>query len=109
MDISVWKSNNVVVIMDVVGGTVTVGQQEYEIAVGYGIYSVRHNVLGSAALAVADNGEVLALRLYGVAGTGSVELATAAGGGPVELAFDGNAQRNSLDEWVLVLDGTLQP
>jgi hypothetical protein len=109
MDISVWKSNSAIVIMDVVGGTITVGQQEYEIVVGYGIYSVRHNVFRSAALAVADNGEVLALRLYGVAGTGSVELATAAGEGPVELAFDGNAHRNSVDEWVLVLDGTLQP
>lgn len=109
MDISVWKSNGAIVIMDVVGGTVTVGEQEYDIVMGYALYSIRHNVFRSAALAVGNDGDVLALRLHGVADAES-ELATGAGGAPVELAFDGDAQyRNMLDEWTLELDGTIQP
>jgi hypothetical protein len=110
MDISVWKSNSAVIIMDVVGGTATVGEQEYEIKIGYALFSIRHNVFRSAALAVADNGDVLALRLHGTSDTVDMELATAAGGDPVELAFSGSAQhRNSLGGWTLELDGTLQP
>jgi hypothetical protein len=106
MDISVWKSNGAVVIMDIVGGTATIGGEEYDIKVGYALYSIRHNVFRSAALAVADNGDVFALRLNGVADA-EAELATAAGGAPVQLAFDGGAQ--SLGGWTLELDGTLQP
>ncbi|MGI0048470.1 MAG: hypothetical protein ACREAW_02920, partial [Nitrososphaera sp.] len=106
MDISVWKSNGAVVIMDIVGGTATIVGEEYDIKVGYALYSIRHNVFRSAALAVADNGDVFALRLHGVAGAES-ELATAASGAPVELAFDGSAQ--SFGGWTLELNGTLQP
>jgi hypothetical protein len=109
MDVSVWKSNGAVVILDVVGGTVTVGDQEYDIVVGYALYSIRHDVFRSAALAVGDDGSVLALRLHGVADA-EAELATGAGGAAVELAFDGNARHgNSLGGWTLELDGTLQP
>jgi hypothetical protein len=110
MAISVWKSNGAVVILDVVGGTVTVGGEEYDIKMGYALYSIRHNVFRSAALAMADNGDMFALKLHGTSEGADVELATIAGGEPVELAFDGNAQfRNSPDGWVLELDGTLQP
>jgi hypothetical protein len=110
MDVSVWKSNGAVVIMDVVGGTITVGDQEYDIQLGYALYSIRHNVFRSAALAVGDDGDVLALRLYGTSDMADAKLATTAGGDPVELAFEAGAQhRNSLGDWMLVLDGTLQP
>jgi len=93
--------------MDVVGGTISVGEQEYEIALGYALYSVRHNVFRSAALVVAENGEVLPLRLHGTS-MAHVQLAATAGGGPLELGFrDNTLYRNSLDGWTLVLDGTL--
>lgn len=109
MEVSVWKSNKAVVIMDVVGGTVTVGDEEYDIRVGYALYSIQHNVFRSGALVVADNGDVFALKLDGTS-MAAMRLATTPDGEPVELAFDGNAQpRNSLDGWTLVLDGTLQP
>jgi hypothetical protein len=106
IDISVWKSNGAVIIMDIVGGTATVGGEEYDIKVGYALYSIHHNVFRSAALAVADNDDVFALRLHGVADA-EAELAATAGGAPVELAFDGIAQ--SFGGWTLKLDGTLQP
>jgi hypothetical protein len=106
MDVAVWKSNGAVVIMDIVGGTVTVGNQEYDIHVGYALYSIQHNVFRSAALAVGEDGDVLALRLYGTP-TSDVKLATAAAGAPVELTFEDN--RNVLGGWTLELDGTLQP
>lgn len=37
MDSSVWKSNGAVVLMDVVGGTISVGEEEYKIALGYAL------------------------------------------------------------------------
>jgi hypothetical protein len=109
IDVSVWKSNGAVVIMDIVGGTVTIGEQEYDIKMGYALYSVHYNIFRSAALAVADNGDVVALRLHGSSMV-NAELAVAPNGEPVELSFDGGARhRNSLDGWTLVLDGTLRP
>jgi hypothetical protein len=109
LDVSVWKSNGAVVILDVVGGTVKVGEKEYEVKLGYALYSVRHNVFRSSALAVAGDGDVLALRLYGTSGTAGAKLAAASGGEPVELAFkDDTPHRNKLGGWTLALDGTLQ-
>lgn len=109
MDASVWKSNGAVVIMDVVGGTVTLGEQEYEIKLGYALYalySLNHDVFRSSALVESDDGDVFTLRLRGVAATGA-ELPTS-GGATIELVFEGNAhQMNSLDEGNLLLEGTL--
>ncbi|HXV46333.1 MAG TPA: hypothetical protein VD736_06640 [Nitrososphaera sp.] len=105
MDISVWKSNGAVVIMDVIGGTVNVGNQDYDIHVGYALYSIQHNVFRSAALAVGEDGDVLALRLYGTS-LSDVKLATPAGGTPVGLAFEGD--RNLLGGWTLEMDGAIQ-
>lgn len=109
MDISVWKSNGAVVIMDVIGGTITVGEEEYDIALGYALYSVRHSGFRSAALAVAENGDVLVLKLYG-SSMADVQLAATAGGAPLGLTFGDEAQhkRSSLDSWTLVLEGTLK-
>jgi hypothetical protein len=105
--VSVWKSNGAVVIMDVIGGTILIGNEEYDIHVGYALYSIQHNVFRSAALAASEDGDVLALRLYGTS-TSDVKLATAPGGTPVELAFDGAQNMNVLDEWTLELAGTLE-
>jgi hypothetical protein len=81
-----------------------VGNQEYDIHVGYALYSIQHNVFRTAALAVGEDGDVLALRLYGTSSS-DVELAKAAGGAPVELAFEGD--RNVLGGWTLEMDGAI--
>jgi len=108
IDVSVWKSNGAIVIMDVTGGTVTIGDKEYEIKVGYALYSLHHNVFRSAAIAVGEDGSALPLRLYGTADA-DAELAARAGGDPVKLAFDDAQQKNFLDEWAFKLDGNIQP
>jgi hypothetical protein len=105
MDISVWKSNGAVLILDVVGGTVKIGDETHDIELGYALYSIQHNVLRSSSLVTADSGDVFVLKLRGSAGIG-VELPTTSEGEPIALMFD--EDKNSLDGWKLTLNGTLE-
>lgn len=107
VEISVWKSNPAIVILDVVGGTVRIGNEEYDIKLGYALYSIQHNVFRSSSLAMSGNEDVFAFSLRGMTG---VELPSASGGAPVELTFDDSniGYGNSLDGWNLALDGKLQ-
>src|SRR6185503_12500490 len=107
VEISVWKSNPAIVILDVVGGIVRIGNEEYDIKLGYALYSTQHNVFRSSSLAVSGNEDVFAFSLRGMTG---VELPSASGGAPVELTFDDSniGYGNSLDGWNLALDGKLQ-
>lgn len=66
MDVSVWKSNGQILFLDVVGGTVSTGDQQYEIELGYTIYSMQNNALRTNALVSAENGDVYVLKLRGV-------------------------------------------
>ncbi|NOJ27402.1 MAG: hypothetical protein DA330_05265 [Nitrososphaera sp.] len=66
MDVAVWKSNGQILFLDVVGGTVSIGDQQYEIKLGYTIYSMQNNALRTNALVVAENGDVYVLKLRGV-------------------------------------------
>jgi hypothetical protein len=107
VEISVWKSTPAIVIMDVVGGTVKIGDEEYDIKIGYALYSTQYDIFRSSSLAVSGNGDVFAFSLRGMT---EAELPAASGGAPVELTFDNNNEgyRNSLNGWDLALDGTLQ-
>lgn len=105
IDASVWKSNGAIVIMDLVGGTVTAGDKEYEVMVGYALYSLNHDVFRSAALVVSEDGDVSVLKLRGTASGTGLEPS---GGSSVELAFEGDGRHmNSLDGLELTLEGTL--
>ncbi len=111
MDVSVWKSNGAVLILDVVGGTVRIGDETHDIELGYALYSIQHNIFRSSALVTADNGDVFVLKLRGSAemATEGIELPTTSEGDPVELKFDeDNMGKNSLDGWKLTLNGTLE-
>ncbi len=66
MDVSVWKSNGQILFLDVVGGMVSIGDQQYEIELGYTMYSVQNNALRTNALVSAENGDVYVLKLRGV-------------------------------------------
>lgn len=106
VDASVWKSNGAIVIMDIVGGTVTLGDEEYDVRVGYALYSLNHDVFRVAALAVSEDGDVSVLKLRGTVASGTGLEPSA--GASIELAFEGDGRHmNSLDEMELVLEGTL--
>lgn len=107
IDMSVWKSNGAVVIIDIVDGTVTLGEEEYEIKLGYALYSQNHSVFRSAALVESVDGDVFTLKLRGTMAAGS-EL-PASEGAVSGLEFEGNAhQMNSLDGLNLMLQGTIK-
>lgn len=105
IDTAVWKSNGAIVIMDVVGGTVMIGDEEHEVRVGYALYSLNHDVFRAAALVVSEDGDVSVLKLRGTATSGT---GLEPSDGTVELAFEGDGRhRNSLDGQELTLEGSL--
>ncbi len=108
MDISIWKSNGAILILDVVGGTVRIGDETHDIELGYALYSIQHNALRSSSLVTADSGDVFVLKLRGIAEMEGVELPTTSGD-PIALVFDeDNINKNTLDGWKLTLNGTLE-
>jgi hypothetical protein len=105
IDASVWKSNGAIVIMDIIGGTVTAADGEYEVMVGYALYSLNHDVFRAAALVVSEDGDVSVLKLRGTAAPGT---GLEPSGASVELAFKGDGRHmNSLNGRELTLEGSL--
>jgi hypothetical protein len=109
IDMAVWKSNRALVLFSVLNGTVAVGAEEYEVELGYALYSVNHNVMRLFAFVSDDSGGIYKLKLRGHAVEDS-EIPDSAGES-IEMIFEGNSGpgRNSLNhEWELMLEGTIE-
>ncbi len=109
IDLGVWKSNRALILMSVLDGTVEVGGEEYEVELGYALYSVNHNVMRLFAFVSDDSGGIYKLKLRGHAAEDS-EFPDSAGES-IEMTFGGNGGpgRNSLNhDWELMLKGTIE-
>lgn len=109
IDMAVWKSNRALILFSVLNGTVAVGAEEYEVELGYALYSVNHNVMRLFAFVSDDSGGIYKLKLRGHAAEDS-EFPDSAGES-IEMIFDGNSGpgRNSLNHgWELMLEGTIE-
>ncbi|HEX2614457.1 MAG TPA: hypothetical protein VHL10_03120, partial [Nitrososphaera sp.] len=65
IDMAVWKSTPAIILLDITGGTVQVGGHEYDVRIGYALYSTEHGVMRLGALVSDDSGNILKLKLYG--------------------------------------------
>lgn len=109
VDLGVWKSNRAIILMDVLGGNVTVGEDSYTIRIGYAIYSMQNDVLSVRALATDDaTGEIVSLKLRGNASSDATF--PMADGDAMEIHFEGNSGRfaNQIGDWKLLLDGKIE-
>src|SRR5574341_1324995 len=103
--LGVWKSVESLVLFDVLGGTVDIGDNSYTIQVGYAIYSNHGDVLRLRALATDDaTGDIVRLSLRGEA-DGSAEFPKE-GEPAIALAFEGNSGmfKNEVDGWELTME-----
>ena len=107
MDLAVWKSNRAIVLFDVVGGTVDVGNRNYTVLIGYAVYSVNHQAMKIASLAVDEDGNIMKLKLRGSAIDDESTLPKDSGS--VDLMFEGSTGtwNSKLGDWKLELEGTL--
>ena len=107
VDLSVWKSNRALILLDVINGTVQVGDQTYTIKIGYALYSLQHNAMRVVALGVDDDGNISKLRLHGTAVNEDNEFPMESGS--IDLTFEGSSGPiyNRSGDWELTLDGTV--
>jgi hypothetical protein len=54
LNMSVWKSNRAITLLDVVVGTVEYKDQDYTVRIGYALCFVQHDVMKVVALATDD-------------------------------------------------------
>ncbi|MGI0013826.1 MAG: hypothetical protein ACREBU_10355, partial [Nitrososphaera sp.] len=109
IDMAVWKSNKALILLNVLGGTVEVDGEIYNVEIGYALYSLHHDVMRIGAFVSDDSGNVYKLKLRGYAGGEDAEFPMSPGGS-IDLEFEGKGGpgRNSLNSgWILELDGTL--
>ena len=110
VDLGVWKSNRAIILMDVLGGNVTVGEDTYTVRIGYAVYSMQNDVLSVRALATDDaTGEIVRLKLRGNASSDDAAFPMA-DGDVMELLFEGNSGRfaNQIGNLELSLDGKIE-
>jgi hypothetical protein len=89
INMTVWKSNHALIIFDVLGGTIHVGDHSYKIALGYAIFSVNHDAMRIASVAVDENGNVVKLKLHGSATDKESQFPM--GSGSINLTFEGSS------------------
>lgn len=108
LDMSVWKSNRAIILLDVVGGTVEIDNNDYTVRIGYAIYSTQHDVMKVVALATNDDGNIYSLRLRGHAADEGDQFPMESGS--IDLVFGGNVDKSSnrFEEWSLRLEGTVE-
>jgi len=107
---SVWKSTRALILLDIIDGTVKVGNQTYDVAVGYALYSTNGAMRIVALVVDGDSGEVLKLKLRGGAEGDDAEFPVDSGDS-LDVSFEGNSgqgRNNSLDAWELELEGTVE-
>ena len=105
IDLSVWKSNRAIILLDVVNGTATIDGQDYNIRIGYAIYSVQHDAMKLVALATNDDGNVFRLKLQGAAANESDPFPLESGS--IDLVF-GEDQNSTFGSWDLSLKGSVE-
>jgi hypothetical protein len=110
LEAAVWKSNNALVFLDILGGDVTIGDKTYEIVLGYGLFSMNSDTLRARAFAVDDAGDVFVLKLRGVAEMHEEMPEDENELDSLHLMFEGNSgpSKNELNGWELFLDGAIQ-
>jgi hypothetical protein len=91
---SVWKSNRAIILLDVIGGTVEIEDQDYTVRIGYAFYSIQHDVMKVVALVTDDDGNVLKLKLRGSAVNDTDTFPMESGS--IDLTFGGNVQDSNL-------------
>ncbi len=109
IDMAVWKSNKALILLNVLGGTVEVEGEIYNVEIGYALYSLHHDVMRIGAFVTDESGNVYKLKLRGYASGEDAEFPDAPGG-TIELEFEGKGGpgRNALNSgWELSLEGTL--
>ncbi len=101
VNMSVWKSNRAIILLDVIDGTVEYEDQDYTVRIGYALYSVQHDVMKVVALATDDDGNVIRLKLRGnavdEADTFPLESSS------IDLILGGH-----FEDWNLLLEGTVE-
>lgn len=109
IDMGVWKSNRALVLLSVVGGTVEVGTETYDVELGYALYSVSHNVMRIGAFVSDEDGNIYKLRIRGSAVDEDATFPMTSGES-IEMLFGGSSgpARNSFAQWDLELEGTVE-
>lgn len=107
VNMTVWKSNKAIILLDVVNGTVEFNDQDYLIRIGYAIYSLQQDAMKVVALATDDDGNVYRMKLRGSAvdPADSFPMET----GSIDLLFGGdlNESNNRFEDSILLLQGTV--
>jgi hypothetical protein len=105
IDMAVWKSNSALILLDLLGGTVDIGNETYTVVIGYGLYSVQHDAMKIALLAVDEDGNVVKVRMHGSGPEEDSEFPMVSGS--LDLTFEGGAAswKDSLGDWKLHLEG----
>ena len=101
LDMSVWKSNRAIILLDVIDGTFEYKDQDYTVRIGYALYSVQHDVMKLVALATDDDGNVFRLKLRGNAVDEADTFPTESGS--IDLILGGH-----FEDWNLLLEGTVE-
>jgi len=106
-NMSVWKSNSAIVLLDITGGSVQVGGQTYDIEIGYALYSPHFGAFKMGALVSDDSGNILRLVLRG--NTSENTGLPTQSGNTIKISLgDGNGQSSNLEDLALALDGTIK-
>jgi len=107
VNMTVWKSTGAIILLDVLDGTVDVGNQTYTVVLGYALYTIPHDTLRIGALVIDDDGNVYKLKLRGTAEDDS-EFPMESGS--IDLTFEGSSGplNNRLGDWELTLEGTVE-
>jgi hypothetical protein len=106
INMAVWKSTPAIILLDITGGTVQVGGHEYDVRIGYALYSTEHGVMRLGALVSDNSGNILKLKLYGNASEDS-EFPMQADQS-IDMSFDSGQSGNMLEGWALTLEGTVK-
>lgn len=101
LNMSVWKSNRAIILLDVIDGTFEYKDQDYTVRIGYALYSVHHDVMKVVALATDDDGNVFRLKLRGNAVDEADTFPMESGS--IDLILGGH-----LEDWNLLLEGTVE-
>jgi hypothetical protein len=101
LNMSVWKSNKAIILIDVIDGTFEHEDQDYTVRIGYALYSVQHDVMKVVALATDDDGNVIRLKLRGNAVDEADTFPMESGS--IDLILGGH-----FEDWNLLLEGTVE-
>ena len=101
LNMSVWKSNRAIILLDVIGGTLEYEDQDYTVRIGYALYSTQHDVMKVVALATDDDGNVIRLKLRGNAVDEADTFPMESGS--IDLILGGH-----FEDWNLLLEGTVE-